>query len=272
MTGKSSAAPGTRNIDLSAHIAAPPEAVWRALSEGDRLASWFSPIASVVPGEGGTVTVAWAEGAEWTNFISVWRPCEHLQLVDNPPDEAAAEGAVPMVLDYHLEPRDDGTRMRLVNSGLLDSKDWDDTFHMMTNGWRFFLWNLKHYLERHPDTLRTMISERPWVTGTREDVWDTIFGAGGLGTAPARPGDAFSLRLDDGTALEGTTILSDRPWAFAGMVKSLNDGVLHVEMEGSGERWKMGVWLSAYGLEEERCKEIGAALAQTTSRLFPGED
>lgn len=272
MTGNSSAAPGTRNIDLSAHIAAPPEAVWRALSEGDRLASWFSPIASVVPGEGGTVTVAWAEGAEWTNFISMWRPSEHLQLVDSPPDQAPAEGAVPMVLDYHLEPHDDGTRMRLVNSGLLDSKDWDDTFHMMTNGWRFFLWNLKHYLERHPDTLRTMISERPWVTGTREDVWDTIFGAGGLGTAPARPGDAFSLRLDDGTALEGTTILSDRPWAFAGMVKSLNDGVLHVEMEGSGERWKMGVWLSAYGLEEERCKEIGAALAQTTSRLFPGED
>ena len=114
-----------------------------------------------------------------------------------------------------------------------------------------------------------MIGERPWVTGTREEVWDTIFGAEGLGTVPAEPGEACTLHLGGGKALEGTVVLSDRPWAFAGMVTSLNDGVLHVEMEGTGERWKMGVWLSVYGLEEERCKEIGAALRQTMSRLFP---
>ena len=271
MKNGSAAAPGTRTIALSVDIASSPEAVWQAVSEGDRLANWFAPIASVDPGEGGTVTVGWAEGADWTSVISVWRPVEHLQLVDEPPAEAAAEGAVPMVLDYHLEPREGGTRVHLVNSGLSASKDWDDAFHMMTNGWRFFLWNLKHYLERHSGTGRNMISERPWVTGPREDVWDTIFGAEGLGMVPTRPGEAFSLRLDGGTALEGTTILSDRPWAFAGMVSSLNDGILHVELEGTGERWKMGVWISAYGVEEERCKQTGEALGRTISRLFPGQ-
>jgi len=264
----SAAAPGTRTITLSVDIAAAPETVWGALADGDRLANWFSPIASVDPGEGGTVTVAWAEGADWTSIISVWRPVEHLQLVDEPPDEAAAEGAVPMVLDYHLEARNGGTRVHLVNSGLSASKDWDEAFHMMTNGWRFFLWNLKHYLERHSNARRNMISERPWVTGTREEVWDTIFGADGLGRVPDAPRAPFSLRLDDGTALAGTTVLSDRPWTFAGMVSSLNDGILHVELEGSGERWKMGVWLSAYGLDEERCRMTGEALGQTISRLF----
>ncbi len=271
MKNGSAAAPGTRTIALSVDIASSPEAVWQAVSEGDRLANWFAPIASVDPGEGGTVTVGWAEGADWTSVISVWRPVEHLQLVDEPPAEAAAEGAVPMVLDYHLEPREGGTRVHLVNSGLSASKDWDDAFHMMTNGWRFFLWNLKHYLERHSGTPRNMISERPWVTGPREAVWDTILGPDGLGTVPTKPGEAFSLRLDGGTALEGTTILSDRPWAFAGMVSSLNDGILHVELEGTGERWKMGVWISAYGVEEERCKQTGEALGRTISRLFPGQ-
>lgn len=272
MTGAPSAAPGTRNIELSVDIAAPPETVWRALSEGDRLASWFAPFASVAPGDGGSVTVGWAEGEDWTSIVSVWRPGEHLQLVDKLPEEAAAEGAAPMVLDYLLDPHEGGTRVRLVNSGLSAGEDWDEFFYMMTNGWRVFLWNLKHYLERHPDEQRTMISARPWVSGTREQVWDQVFAEGGLAQVPPSPGRSFTLSLDGVEALEGTVVLCDRPWAFAGMVKSLNDSVLHVEMEGAGDRWRMGVWLSAYGLEEERCKEIGAALAQTTSRLFPGVD
>ena len=45
-----------------------------------------------------------------------------------------------MSCDYHLEPRDGKTHLTLVNSGLLTDPSWDDTFHMMQNGWRFFLW------------------------------------------------------------------------------------------------------------------------------------
>ena len=56
------------------------------------------------------------------------------------------------------------------------------------------------------------------------------------------------------------------------MVSSLDDGVLHIEMEGTGERWRLGVWLSTYLLEEERCARIGLALGQTMSRLFPGAE
>ena len=271
MSGNAPANSNTRNIEVSVEIDAPVETVWRALTDGDAVASWFAPIASARPGEGGHLTVSWGGGSEWTSHITVWEPFRHLRLVDQLPDDTPEEGGA-MSCDYHLEPRDGTTHLTLVNSGLLTDPSWDDTFHMMRNGWRFFLWNLKHLVERHPGKRRRMIGERPWVTGTREEVWDTIFGAEGLGAVPAEPGEAFSLHLGGGKALEGTVVLSDRPWAFAGMVTSLNDGVLHVEMEGTGERWKMGVWLSAYGLEEERCKEIGAALRQTMSRLFPGQD
>ena len=150
---------------------------------------------------------------------------------------------------------------------------------MMHNGWRFFLWNLRHYLERHPGTRRTMISERPWVTGSREEVWDRVFGEAGLGTSAAdgsqpafhEVGDPFRLSLDGGVSLEGTVVVCDRPWAFAGLVSSLNDGVIHVEMEGTGDRWKAGVWLSCYGVEKKQCQGIAAALAGTVSRVFPGD-
>ena len=272
-TEQESGTSDTRDIALAVEIAAPVDAVWRAITEGERVASWFAPIASAQPGEGGHLTVSWGGGAEWTSWITAWNPCRHLRLVDQHPDEASESAAV-MALDYRLTELGGATRLDLVNSGLSSAPDWDDTFHMMQNGWRFFLWNLKHFLERHPDARRRMINERPWVTGSREEVWERVFGAEGLvavtsdGAYPGT-GDRFHCVLDGLEPLEGTAVLSDRPWAFAGLVSSLNDGVLHVEMEGTGDRWKMGVWLSAYGVEEERCEEIGVALAKTVSRVFP---
>lgn len=260
--------PGTRDIELSVEIAAPVDAVWRAITDGDALASWFSPIASAKPGVGGHQTFSWGGDAVWTSWITAWEPGRHLHLVDRNPDEPP-QGGPSMVLDYHLTDLGGATRLDLVNSGLLSDPSWDDTVHMMNNGWRFFLWNLKLLLERHPGVRRTMIGTRPWVSGTRKEVWDRIFGAQGLGKLPADPDQAFSLRLDGGEVLGGSVVLSDRPWAFAGKVASLNDGILHVEMEGMGEKWKMGVWLSAYGLDEERCKELGEALNNTVARIFP---
>ena len=279
--------PGTRDIDLSVEIAAPPEAVWEAISDGDRLASWFAPFASVEPGEGGTVTVAWEEGGEWPSRIAVWEPGKHLRLVDELPEDADGTGTA-MAMDYRLEARDGTTVLRLVNSGLSAGEEWDENFHMMTNGWRFFLWNLKHVVEQHPGVSRTMISARPWVRGSREEVWDRLFGEQGLGVAPNGPRAAslevaaashgtaspehahnpFRFVLDGGKVLEGTVVLCDRPWAFAGRVASLEDGVLHIEMEGSGERWKLGIWLSAYGVEGMRCEEIRKALEKTVQRVF----
>ena len=260
---------GTREIKLSADIAATKDAVWQAIATGKGIASWFSPFASVEEGEGGTVTVSWVEGADWPNRITVWQPGKHLRLVDLSDLEAAAQGTA-LTLDYHLSSVDGQTRIRLVNSGLPATPDFDEHFHMTTNGWRFFLWNLKHAVERHPGVPRRMISARPWVTGNRDEVWERLFGS----TIHARSlavGDPFQLVLDGGEVLSGTIVLSDRPWAFAGMVESLNDGVLHVELEGSGERWKMGVWLSVYGVAEGRCGEVGEALNRTIGRLFPEE-
>lgn len=260
----SSDQPSTRTLDLSVEIDAAPDDVWTAISDGDWMSRWFSPIASVEPGEGGRVAVAWDPGSEWTSRIAAWRPGTHLRLEDVVP-----EGTPASALDYYLAPRNGGTRLRLVNSGLPGGPEAEDFLYMMENGWRFFLWNLKHVLERHPGVPRTMISVRPWVHGTREDVWRRLFAPDALGKAPSQSGERFRFPLDGGEALEGVVVQSDRPWAFAGMVESFGDGVLHVELEGSGDRWKLGVWLSAYGVAPAVRERIGQALDSTVGRLFP---
>lgn len=253
----------TRTIDLSVDLPATPDRVWTAISDGEWLSRWLAPIASVEPGENGRVTVSWGAGNEFTSRIAVWRPGAHMRLEDT-----AAEGASASALDYYLEPRGDGTRLRLVNSGLPGGAEADEFLYMMENGWRFFLWNMKHVLERHPGVPRVMISVRPWVRGTREEVWSRLFASDGFGEAPAKAGERFRFPLDGCEALEGVAVLADRPWAFAGVVESFGDGVVHVELEGSGERWKLGVWLSAYGLDPQVRKRVGQALEATVARLF----
>ena len=284
-----SAAP-TREIKLSIEVAATVDAVWDAIATGDGIKRWFAPFASVEEGEGGTVSVAWAEGADWPSRITVWQPGSHLRLVDLS-DVDAVDAGTALTVDYHLSTADGQTRVHLVNTGLPATPDFDEHFHLMTNGWRVFLWNLKHAVERHPGVPRRVISARPWVTGSREEVWGRLFGGvGKRGDAEASAdsevsadstvtstmragslavGDSFHFVLDGGEVLSGTVVFADRPWSFAGMVESLNDGVLHVEMEGSGERWKMGVWLSAYGVGAGRCDRVGEALERTIGRLFP---
>lgn len=241
--------------------------MWEAIATRDGIQRWFAPFASVEEGEGGTVNLAWEKGADWPSRITVWRPGERLQMVDLSDPEAATQGTA-LTVDYHLSTADGKTRVRLVNSGLPATPDFDEHFHMMTNGWRFFLWNLEHAVQRHPGVPRRMISARPWVTGSREEVWRRLFGEEGHSL---EVGDSFHFNLDGADALEGRVVLCDLPWSFAGMVESLNDGVLHVEMEGSGERWRMGVWLSAYGVGAGRCGRVGEALQRTIGRLFPGE-
>ena len=269
-------APPTRAIKLSIEVAAPVDAVWDAIATGEGIERWFAPFASVEEGEGGTVAVAWAEGADWPSRITVWKPGEHLRLVDLS-DIDAIDAGTALTVDYGLSTADGKTRVELVNTGLPATPDFDEHFRMMTNGWRVFLWNLKHAVERHPGVPRRVISARPWVTGSREEVWGRLFGGEGVGGdgedgRSLAEGNPFHFVLDGGAVLSGTVVFADRPWSFAGMVESLNDGVLHVEMEGSGERWKMGVWLSAYGVGEGRCGRVGKALDGTIGRLFPGEE
>lgn len=257
----------TRDIELPVEIAAPVEDVWEAIATRGGIERWFAPFATVEEGAGGTISVAWEKGAYWPSRITVWRPGEHLRMVDLSDPEAATRGTA-LTVDYHLSTSEGRTRVRLVNSGLPAMPDFDEHFHMMTNGWRVFLRNLKHAVERHPGIPRRMISARPWVTGSREEVWRRLFGEEGRSPSPD---DSFRFGLDGREPLEGEVVLCDRPRAFAGIVRSLNDGLLHVEMEGSGERWRMGVWLSVYGMRDARCDRVGEALERTVGRLFPGE-
>jgi uncharacterized protein YndB with AHSA1/START domain len=232
-----------RIVDLSIEVAAPASAVWRALTEAEELTRWFPPIARVEPGPGGTVFMSWGEGVEGTATIEVWEPNRALRLSES-------NG---FAVDYFIHAQGEVTVFRVVHSGFGADASFDAQYEGTLEGWTYFLFNLKHYLERHAGQPRHLITVRVPVDTTREAAWRRLVGEKGLALSPspAQKGDGYRMHL--GNSYYTGRVASYRPArSFAGTVSELNDGLLFVELEAGSASWHCGFWLSVYGQEPDR--------------------
>jgi uncharacterized protein YndB with AHSA1/START domain len=255
-----------RTVDLTIDIDATLEEVWQALTTGEGIARWFAPYAAVTPGEGGSVSIGWDPKELWEQPITVWEPRRRLQTASEMP---AADGRmVRLVVDYYLEVHGGRVRVRLVHSGFDDSS-WDDYIDGLDAGWTFFLFNLKHALERHRGVDRQQLSAR-FRTAARAGEEHPVFGENGLRVQPPigglRPGDACRLSLG-GVDVDATVAVRHPPRTVAFVVPAWNDALLFVEREGLKETHHVGVWLSLYGVPESAAAPLRKGLADLQSAL-----
>jgi uncharacterized protein YndB with AHSA1/START domain len=174
------AAKGTRTQQHEIVIDAPLEAVWKAISEGEELTRWFVEEASVdKPGVGGTLTFSWGGDEKGENRIDAWEPNRRLRLTSMPFEmgEAKYDGTTPMVNEYTIERRDGKTVLRLVNSGIPDTPEWNGFYDGTESGWRSFLRTLRHYLEHHGGKPRTTIKIVGKLSGSAEETWARLMAA-----------------------------------------------------------------------------------------------
>jgi len=256
-----------RALDLTIDIDATVEEVWQALTTGEGIARWFAPYAAVTPGEGGSVSVGWDPKEMWDAPITVWEPLRRMQTVSEMPSKDG--GIVRLAVDYYLEAHDGRVRVRLVHSGFDDSGSWDGYIDGLDAGWTFFLFNLKHALERHRGVARQQLSAR-FRTTARPGEDHPVFGAKGLRVQPSvgglRPGDACHLSLG-GVEVDATVAVRHPPRTVAFVVPAWNDALLFGEREGLKETHQLGVWLSLYGVPETTAAPLRQGLADLQSTL-----
>jgi hypothetical protein len=239
-----------RKIDVSIEIDASEEDLWRAVSTAEELTRWFPPFARVIePGVGGKIWLSWGEGIEGEGKIEVWEPNRLLRVSEQS----------GMIVDYIITKSGTGALMRIVQSGFGVGEMWDDIFDSVQGGWTYFLYNLKHYLERHPGKPRHLISARRKMSIPRTEAWPLLFRDSGFAIDAARcsVGERFSARIGD-RALSGDIALCRPARNFAGTLRELNDGLLFVELE-PGEPWHCGAWVSVYG-DDTDVRGLQAAL------------
>ncbi len=256
-----------RVIELTIDLDATLEEVWQTLTTGEGIARWFAPHAAVTPGQGGSVSVGWDPKEMWTQPITVWEPLRRMQTASEMP---SADGRlVRLAVDYYLEAHGGRVRVRLVHSGFDDRGSWDDYIDGLDAGWAYFLFNLKHALERHRGVDRRQLSARFRATA-RAGEDHPAFGAKGLRVQTPvgglRPGDACHLSLG-GVEVDATVAVRHAPRTIAFVVPAWNDALLFVEREGMKEAHQLGVWLSLYGVSETTAAPLRRGLADLQAAL-----
>lgn len=230
-------------------IDAPPERVWRALTEARELERWFPLEARVEPGEGGTVYMSWKNEFAGSSNILAWDPPRHLRT---------SWDWGGQVTDYLLEGKEGRTVLRVVTSGFPEGDSWDEWLEGTRRGWAFELASLKHYLERHDAEERGVVYVRRRVALPAADAWERLTGHHGI--------DQRWLggrRFDDQPPLQVATIVDDPA-----------DAMLRVCIEPSHadvDTRDVTLFLSAWGsgAGDEALAAVRSEWSALLERVFP---
>lgn len=265
--------PGTRGQEHRIEIDAPPDAVWRAITEAEEVTRWFVQSAEIDPRVGGTYTVSWGEGMEGVSEIVTLEPGRHLRMEHRPMPGSPALETGPISDEYLIETEGGKTVLRLVTSGIPDNEDWDAFYEGTKRGWPIFLLSLRHYLERHAGTPRDQIVSMVGLPGSCEDAWPILMGDEGLGFADALTSDEAGTRYRGRTAfgqnLAGEVVMLDPPHRFLVTLEGLNDGLLGATLEQMGPQNFLYLALSTFGLDSALVDEMRGQWSEWLTRLFP---
>jgi len=261
-----------KRLKREVEIAASPAAVWKALTDAEELARWFPLVARVTPGKDGRVFLSWGPGWEGEARIDAWEPQQLFRWIEM---AGSPEGPQGVTIEWKLDQRGGKTVVRLVQSGFSTGADWEEEYFGSTDyGWGFMLTNLRHYLERHAGTPRSVAWPRQKVGVSREEAYRRLVAPGGLfreGAGGLAAGTDYMLESATRESFEGRVEFVQAPRGFCLSVRHLNDALLWLTIEGAGPEYDVQLWLSAYGLPQSKVESFEKEWAGVLGRIFPAE-
>lgn len=172
-----------RSYEKQFEVAAPAEAIWKAITEGEEMTCWFCQKATCEPGKGGEQHIDWGGGAKATQVVAIWEPNTHLRTEAVRPERSISMDSgltEPYAIDWYLEHERGVTRVRMVASGFGDGADWDHEYDGTYHGWDLFHQTLKHYLEHHRGQAAANVVLYAVLAVPPADAWSRLMSAEGL--------------------------------------------------------------------------------------------
>lgn len=263
-----------RSYEKRFEIAAPVDAVWKAITEGEELTRWFCQDATCESRLGGEQNIDWGGGAKATQAIVVWEPNAHLRCEAVDPKREGSSPAEPYAIDWYLEHNGGITRIRMVASGFGDGPEWDHEYDGTYHGWDLFHKTLKHYLEHHRGEAGANIVIYAMLAIPPEEAWSRLMGPDGLVTTGSLDdlsvGALFSFATSQGDVFSGIVRNYVPGKTFSAMIESLNKSILNIEMAiMPGRGHFLYLCLNTWGMPKENVDALGTRLKQIVFGLFP---
>ena len=112
-------------IEKDILIDAPIDVVWRVITEPDQIVRWFSEEADIDLRPGGGGRLVFEGGDSYQLQIEAVEPPTRFAFRWVQPQGSVVRGDNSMLVEFKLEPEDDRTRLRVIESGF-DKVDWSD--------------------------------------------------------------------------------------------------------------------------------------------------
>jgi uncharacterized protein YndB with AHSA1/START domain len=267
-----------RAAAVTLEIDAPVDAIWQALTDPVELARWFPTDAVVDPRQGGTFAVSWEGQWQWDMTITDFEPLHRLRMVDRSARPFDANGqpmtgiaAATLALEIVLEGRGGRTVLRLAHSGFGTGAQWDDELDGVTFGWNVELRGLRHYLARHRGRTRTIAWAHVASPRPVAEIWSQLTSPAGLiasgWTDRAQGGDAVSLRLTTGDAIEGRVIYSVEGRQLLIDAENFGHSLLRLSIDRAAGQSMAQVWLSSWTLPAHEVQALRARLRKALGRI-----
>ena len=263
-----------RSYEKTFEVAAPPEAVWKAITEGDELTRWFCMDATCESGVGGKQHVDWGGGAKGTHTIVIWKPGAHLRTEADRPDLGPPSADQPYAIDWFLEGEGGITRVRMVASGFGEGPGWDHEYDGTFHGWDMFHKTLKHYLENHRGQASQNVVIFAMLAVPVQEAWNRLMSVEGL-VKEGRLDDLsigapFRFVTADGDVFAGLVRSYVPAKTLSAMVESLNKAMLNIELASiPGQGPFLYLSLSTWGLPKNDVDALGARIKSIVYGLFP---
>lgn len=133
--------PDTQDIIVDEVFPHAPETIWKTLTTGELIGRWLMVPTGFAPVEGKRFTFQTTPAGAWDGVIH----CEVLEVKPNERfafawkgghEENAGYGSrLDTVVTWTLSRAENGTRVRLVHSGFVPTKN-DTAFKSMSEGWK----------------------------------------------------------------------------------------------------------------------------------------
>ncbi len=133
-------------VDIAGNV----QSVWRAFTDAAHLAKWCAPGAQIRPRAGGLFRASVDRVTELEAHIDVFEPGRRLRLIYLP-SAALPEADSAIVADFIMEGSPEGTIVRVLGSGVPDTRAWDLPYKRMRLGWERAMARLKVYVEKQMD-------------------------------------------------------------------------------------------------------------------------
>lgn len=144
-------------IERDIHIEAPPEVVWRVVTDPGELQRWFCDALEIDPHPGGFGVITFTNRATTKptkvriSVVSV-EPMRLFSYRWNYPDGEEARPGNSTLVEFRLTPERGGTRLRVVESGL-DLVAWSEAEKASfreghIKGWEIHMANLRAFMLR----------------------------------------------------------------------------------------------------------------------------